>query len=61
LDLLDVSGRFHLQYCGYLVEVGFYSPLSNQIPEEFAGSYSESALLWVEPHIVFLEESENFL
>jgi len=45
----------------YLVGVDFDSPLSNQIPEELAGSYSKGALLRIELHVVFSEESRCFL
>ena len=43
-----------------MVGVGLDSPLSDQIPEELARSYSEGILLGVELHIEFSEESECF-
>jgi len=60
LDLLDSGRGLLLQYGGYLVGVGLDSPLSDQIPEEPARSYSDGTLLGVELHIGFSEESECF-
>jgi len=48
--VLQISGRGWLRFS-----------LSDQIAEELAGSYYEGALLKVEPHVVFSDESECFL
>ena len=61
LDFLDRGRELHLRYGGYLVGAGFDSSLSDQIPEEFAGSYPKGTLLGIDLHIEFSEESECFL
>ena len=60
LNFFDCGRGLHLHYGAYLIRVGLDSLLSDQMPEELAGSYPEGILLGIELHIELLEESEGF-
>ena len=59
LNFLDTCRRLHAHDGGYLVRVGFDTPLSDQISQELFGGHSEGAFLKVEVDLILLETVER--
>ena len=54
LNFLDTCRGLHIEDGGYLIRVGFNTPLREQIFQELSGGHSKSTFLGVESDLIFL-------